>query len=71
VQQAGYDLRLSVYALLYFFGPNHSLLLVIGIARKAQTGIIIRHWIGWRFLRPYPVLLCAFALKSGKEIRYL
>jgi len=71
VQQAGYDLRLSVYALLYFFGPITPLLLVIGIARKAQTGIIIRHWIDGAFFVLYPVLLCAFAVKSGREIRYL
>lgn len=71
VQQGGYAWRLSAYALLYFFGPITPLLLVIGLLRTEQSGIVVRRWIDGTFFVLYPALLCAYALKTGREIRYL
>jgi hypothetical protein len=56
---------------VYFFGPITPLLLTIGIARRYQSGIIVRHWLDSAFFVVYPLLLCVFAVMIGREVRYL
>jgi len=70
-RQIGFDLRASLFSLVYFFGPITPLLLAIGIARRNQAGIIVRNWLDSAFFVVYPLLLCAFAVKTGREVRYL
>jgi hypothetical protein len=70
-RQTGFDMRVSLFALRYFFGPITPLLLIIGIARKYQSGIIVRYWLDSAFFLVYPLLLCVFAVMTGREVRYV
>jgi hypothetical protein len=71
IESRGHELRMSLLALLYFFGPITPLLLTIGIVRTGQVGINTRHWLHAACFVVYPLLLTAFALKTGREVRYL
>jgi hypothetical protein len=70
-RQIGLDLKANLFALAYFFGPVTPLLLLIGFMRHDQIGISTRRWPGIAFFCLYPILLCAFAVLTGREIRYL
>jgi hypothetical protein len=70
-RQIGFDLRTSLFALVYFFGVVTPLLLAIGIASKQQEGINARRWLDSAFFIAYPLVVCLFALKTGREVRYL
>src|SRR3569833_2014551 len=70
-RQIGFDLKANLFALAYFFGPVTPLLLLIGFMRHAQTGVITRRWLDAAFFCVYPILLCVFAVITGREVRYL
>src|SRR3569833_2273677 len=67
----GFVLKANLFALAYFFGPVTPLLLFIGFMRHAQTGVITRRWLDAAFFCVYPILLCVFAVITGREVRYL
>ncbi|MBS0422261.1 MAG: hypothetical protein JSR66_31440 [Proteobacteria bacterium] len=70
-RQIGFDLRWNLFALAYFFGMITPFLLLIGIARDNRTGISTRRWLDAAFFCAYPLLLCVFAVCTGREVRYL
>jgi hypothetical protein len=71
VEIRGHDLRTSLLALLFFFGPITPVLLTTGILRTGQVGINVRNPLHAACFVVYPLLLTAFAAKTGHEVRYL
>jgi hypothetical protein len=70
-RQIGWDLRLNLFALAYFFGLVTPLLIFTGVARNHQTGINAHRRLDALFFCVYPLLLCVFAVWTGREVRYL
>jgi hypothetical protein len=71
VEARGYEWRTSLAALLFFFGPVTPMLLATGILRTRLVGITRQNWPQVACFVVYPLLLTAFAMKTGREVRYL
>lgn len=70
-RQIGFDLKMNLFALAYFFGLVTPLLMFTGIVRDNQTGINAHRRLDAAFFCVYPLLLCVFAVWTGREVRYL
>jgi len=70
-RQIGLDLKWNLFALAYFFGLITPLLMFTGLVRDRQTGINMRRGLDAAFFCVYPLLLCVFAIWTGREVRYV
>jgi hypothetical protein len=71
IQARGYEWQTSLLALLFFFGPVMPALLTTGILRTGLVGINGGNWPHAACFVVYPLLLTAFAIKTGREVRYI